>query len=70
MDPAPSWALYLAATFAASVLVYCLWTGEVGLRGGGVVKRKGNPPLYWVLMLVLAYMVFYLIKHALARLPT
>jgi hypothetical protein len=68
---APNWAIYAVATLAASVFVHCLWTGKVGMRGSReVVRRAANPALYWALMLVLASMVFYLVKESFARLPS
>jgi len=30
----------------AIVIAYALWTGNVGIYGGGV-GRTDNPPLYW-----------------------
>ena len=68
---APNWLLYAVATLAASVFVYCLWTGKVGMRGSRkAVRRAANPALYGVLMLVLAWMVFYLVEESFARLPS
>jgi len=47
-----------------AILAYCLWTGKVGDRFGGVSTRSDDPFFYWLKIALLVWLTYLMYKAA------